>query len=121
MQQRNRRHPYLGLFDGADPNQSVAERFATTTPTQSLYLMNSPFVHRCAQDFAQRVLEESQGSSERIVLAYRLSTGERPSPAEIERAEQFLNAYREDEHSDNKGWVALCRVLITSNRFLTWE
>lgn len=121
MQQRNRRHPYLGLFDGADPNQSVAERFATTTPTQSLYLMNSPFVHRCAQDFAQRVLEEAQGASERIVLAYRLSTGERPSPAEIERAEQFLNAYREDEQSDNKGWVALCRVLITSNRFLTWE
>jgi hypothetical protein len=128
MQQRNRRHPYLGLFDGADPNQSVAERFATTTPTQSLYLMNSPFVHRCAQDFAQRVLEEVQGTTERIVLAYRLSTAQRPSPVEIERAEQFLNAYRDGEQSDarvlgdsTKGWTALCRVLITSNRFLTWE
>ena len=128
MQQRNRRHPYLGLFDGADPNQSVAERFATTTPTQSLYLMNSPFVHRCAQDFAQRILEEAQGTTERIVLAYRLSTAQRPSPLEIERAEKFLKAYQESEQSDanalgesSKGWTALCRVLITSNRFLTWE
>jgi hypothetical protein len=42
MQQRNRRHPFLALFDAADPNQSVAQRLPTTTPTQTLYLMNSP-------------------------------------------------------------------------------
>lgn len=138
MQQRNRRHPYLGLFDGADPNQSVAERFTTTTPTQTLYLMNAPFVHRCAEHFARRILVEAVGLQDRIVLAYRLTTAERPTSTQMARAEQFLQTYisaREQEPSSQEGnqgrsevtleelqrWGALCRVLISSNRFLSLE
>lgn len=55
MVQRNRRHPYLALFDAADPNQSVASRQPTTTPTQALFLMNSPFVHQQTNGFARRI------------------------------------------------------------------
>lgn len=138
MQQRNRRHPYLGLFDGADPNQSVAERFTTTTPTQTLYLMNAPFVHRCSEHFARRILAEAASLQDRIVLAYRLSTAERPTSAQLALAEQFLQTYiaaREQDHGSQEGklgrseatleelqrWGALCRVLISSNRFLSLE
>lgn len=138
MQQRNRRHPYLGLFDGADPNQSVAERFTTTTPTQTLYLMNAPFVHRCAENFARRILVEATSIQDRIVLAYRLTTAERPSSAQIARAEQFLKTYlvtgeqglvtqeaqqgrSEVTLEELQRWGALCRVLISSNRFLSLE
>ena len=138
MQQRNRRHPYLGLFDGADPNQSVAERFTTTTPTQTLYLMNAPFVHRCAENFARRILAEATSIQDRIVLAYRLTTAERPSSAQVARAEQFLQTYvaARDQEIDSQvahqgssevslqelqRWGALCRVLISSNRFLSLE
>jgi hypothetical protein len=45
MVQRQQKHPFLSLFDGADPNVSTASRFTTTTPTQALFLMNSPFVN----------------------------------------------------------------------------
>src|SRR5579871_3215853 len=44
MTQRIQRHPFLGLFDGADTNASTARRVTSTTPLQALYLMNDPFV-----------------------------------------------------------------------------
>src|SRR6185437_7435294 len=34
MQKRNRRSPFLALFDGPDPNESTARRDVTTVPTQ---------------------------------------------------------------------------------------
>src|SRR5206468_9698451 len=45
MNQRLRRHPFLALFDGPDPNASTPRRTETTVPTQALFLMNDPFVH----------------------------------------------------------------------------
>lgn len=53
MVQRQRRHPILPLFDGADSNSSTATRQTTTVPTQALYFMNDPFFH--AGDFAGRI------------------------------------------------------------------
>ena len=53
---RNRRHPFLGLFDGADPNATTPQRQVTTVPTQSLYFLNDPFFHQQAAYVAQEVL-----------------------------------------------------------------
>ena len=52
MTQRIRRHPFLALFDGPDGNVSTAHRDSTTVPTQSLFLMNDPFVHAQSSRFA---------------------------------------------------------------------
>src|SRR5205085_8936754 len=49
MTQRISRHPFLALFDGADPNASTAERRTTTVPTQALYFLNDPFIHAKAE------------------------------------------------------------------------
>ena len=69
MIQRNRRHPFLALFDAADPNVSVPLRLPTTTPTQSLYLLNSPFVLEQANAFAKRLLAAPGDDATRIQLA----------------------------------------------------
>src|SRR6185369_15780704 len=53
---RNRRHPFLGLFDGADPNASTPARQTTTVPTQALFFLNDPFFHAQADRVAARVL-----------------------------------------------------------------
>ena len=52
MTQRIKRHPFLALFDGADPNATTAVRLATTVPTQALYFLNDPFVHAKAEKYA---------------------------------------------------------------------
>ncbi len=57
MVQRQRRHPFLALFDGADPNASTPSRQSTTVPTQALYFINDPFFHAQAGALATNVLK----------------------------------------------------------------
>ncbi len=74
MTLRNRRPPFMSLFDGADPNASTPQRQVTTVPTQSLYFMNDAFFHGQAEKIAQRILGQPDDDSRlnelfRIVLA----------------------------------------------------
>jgi mono/diheme cytochrome c family protein len=125
MVQRNRRHPYLALFDAADPNQSIAARQPTTTPTQALFLMNSPFVHEVSEDFARRVVSVPGDDQARTRWAFETAHGQIPEDAVVRDAIAFVSAYREKlagqnstgEH-DIAAWAALARVLVTSNAFL---
>ena len=57
MVQRQRRHPFLALFDGADPNASTPRRETTTVPTQALYFLNDPFFHAQAGRFAAPLID----------------------------------------------------------------
>lgn len=128
MIQRARRHPFLALFDAADPNISTATRQVTITPTQSLYLMNAPLVHQHADRLATRIsemIEESPAATDQTVAsAYEMILARRPSESEVARASDFLNRAQEvlRSTSDAGGWqpatAAFCRVLLTSNEFL---
>ena len=126
MLQRTRRHPFLALFDAADPNLSVAERLPTTTPTQTLYLMNSPFVQTQSEAFARRLLATTGDDTARVQLAFELAHGRVPSNVETTDALAFVNAYRTKLTGLEKppandaelAWAGLTRVLLTSNAFL---
>ncbi|MBM79866.1 MAG: hypothetical protein CMJ78_04650, partial [Planctomycetaceae bacterium] len=124
MVQRNRRHPYLALFDAADPNQSVATRQPTTTPTQALFLMNSPFIHKQAELFAQQIMESSNDDVARTRYAFESAHGRVPEHSEFQDTVAFVSAYREKlngPNSEQQAWAALARVLLTSNAFLYLE
>ncbi|MCH2182500.1 MAG: PSD1 and planctomycete cytochrome C domain-containing protein [Mariniblastus sp.] len=125
MLQRNRRHPYLALFDAADPNQSVATRRPTMTSTQALFLLNSPFIHEQAEHFAQRIVSVSGDDRAKVTWAFETSCGVKPETEVVEQAVRFLTDYREkrvgkDDPGDTEiaAWAALSRVLLTSNAFL---
>ena len=78
MTQRNRRHPFLSFFDGPDTNASTARRSITTVPTQALFFMNDPFVHKQA-GLARRLLAATLDEGERMPLAYRMAFVSRPT------------------------------------------
>ena len=125
MTQRTKRHPFLALFDGADPNASTAERRTSTVPTQALFFLNDPFVHAQAELFAQRVLATPADEPLRIAAAYRLALGRNPTPAEQRDAATFLAEYRAELELAGKdnplqgAHAAFARVLFGSNEFLT--
>jgi hypothetical protein len=123
MSQRNRRHPYLSLFDSADPNLSVAERSSTTTPTQSLFLMNSPFVHRVSAAFAKQILARSEDQSSRIRWVYEKALGRSATDRDIDRGLRFIENYRgaDGQVDSDAAWSAYARVILTSNLFLFLE
>ena len=70
MTQRIKRHPFLALFDGADTNASTAHRDSTTVPTQSLFLMNDPFVHAQSLLFAERLIAAAADDRQRIATRF---------------------------------------------------
>lgn len=126
MQQRLKRHPFLALFDGADPNVSTARREVTTVPTQALHMMNNEFVHQRAAGLARRILSGANDDTSRTRFAWNLAFGRSPTPEELSEVSAFLKQYAEamgegDRSKDSvelKVWSALARTILTRNEFL---
>jgi hypothetical protein len=120
IQIRNRRHPFLGLFDGADPNASTPQRQTTTVPTQALYFLNDPFFHTQAAKVADRV--RAKPTAERVNELFRLALQRPPTDKDRTFADAFLARYRkapgDKPDADTNAWPALARVLLASNEFL---
>ena len=114
MVQRQRRHPFLALFDGADPNASTPQRQTTTVPTQALYFLNDPFFHDRAAGLARRLGGRSEPAA-RIEAAYRIVFQRPPTATEVARAARFIESY---PGGDDERWAAWARVLLASNEFL---
>jgi hypothetical protein len=126
MQQRLRKHPYLALFDGADPSSSTAVRLPSTTPLQALFLMNDPLAHEAAAQFAERLIASAPQAPARVVFAYRLALGRPPTPDEQRDCAVFLREYRERLRAlqtpapqlERLTWAAFARALLSANEFV---
>ena len=89
---RNAHDPLLEVFDAPDSFSSMAQRNVTTTPTQSLLLLNSPATLKRAQAFAARLRRDSSADEgRRVIDAYRLAFGRAPTDAEREAALAFID------------------------------
>lgn len=125
MTQRLKRHPFLALFDGSDPNASTAVRLGTTVPTQALYFMNDPFVHRASTTWAGRLVG-STASDYRLMNAYTGALQRGPTDSELQEAGKFIDAYNAamkeagvtDDPPGVQATAALLRTLMGSNEFL---
>jgi len=114
MVQRQRRHPYLALFDGADPNASTPIRQETTVPTQALYFLNDPFFHTQAAALAVQAMQQPDDET-RIRDCFRRLFQREPTKAESEIATRFLTRYPGELMEK---YAAYARVLLASNEFL---
>jgi hypothetical protein len=122
---RNRRHPFLGLFDGADPNASTPARQTTTVPTQALFFLNDPFFHAQADRVAGRVLARPDAG--RLDELFRITLRRPPGGKDRAFAAGFVERYGKalaDTPPAGRArvtWAALARVLLASNEFLFVE
>ena len=130
MQQRIKRHPFLALFDGSDPNVSTARRELTTVPTQALYLMNNSFVHQSASSLAKR-FASIQNERDRAAAMIYCCLGREASTDQVDRATAFVNNYANSlasvpgnsptQNPQSESWTAFARTLLTRNEFLFVE
>lgn len=89
---RNSLYEMFVLFDMADPNLVNGNRTTSTLPTQSLYLMNSPFVLKESKKAASKMINMAEMSeTERIQLAYRSTIGRYPTQEELKLTQDYLN------------------------------
>lgn len=126
MTQRIQRHPYLAIFDGADPAASTPVRLASTTPLQALYLLNDAFVHEQSRRFAARLMREAGDDRTRMDRAYQLALGRPPEADELDDGQEFLRAVRsrleageeKPANVEEPSWQAFTRVLFRLNEFV---
>jgi len=126
MTQRIQRHPFLAIFDGADPSTSTPLRGTSTTPLQALFLLNDPLVHAQAKAFAHRLLADSPAETDRLDLAFRRLFARPATQDEITQAARFLDAARQslrpsgtpDEQIEPEAWAALARSLFRLSEFV---
>ena len=120
---RNRRPPFMALFDGADPNATTPVRQVTTVPTQSLYFLNDPFFHAQAEALARRVLEAPTDEL-RVRRLYELALQRNATAAEVTAALGFAVEYtaalaaEPEAERPRAVWSALARIVLASNEFL---
>ena len=88
---RNFLNPMLTTFDRPMPFTAFGKRTVTNVPSQSLILLNDPFVVEQAEFMAQQLLNKKINTVDgRIQWIYQRSLGRNPAPEEIADADQFM-------------------------------
>ena len=107
---RGGRNPLLDAFDCPDPSTTAPKRGVTTTPLQSLSLMNNSFMLRMSDHFADRLKREAGDKVEaQLRLGFELAWGRPPRTPELETGIEFVRHH---------GLAPFCRALLNSNGFL---
>lgn len=131
---RNTREPLLEAFDQPDRIVGTGTRNVTTSPTQSLLMINGDWTLKRAALMASRLQTEIAGGDDSLVRhAYRLIYARDPVESEIRRGQVFLEQARlrpdvavspsETEVKSpspeaDRALVDFCHVLLNSNEFL---
>lgn len=126
MTQRIQRHPFLAIFDGADPSTSTATRVSTTTPLQALYFLNDPFVHEQAKRVAERIVSHSHDDASRISSAFQWLLLRNATVEEAASSVEFISNARKllvesgvaGEELEREAWQAYVRSLFRLNEFV---
>jgi len=118
--------------------RSCSRRRRSNTPLQSLNLLNDPVFFEAAQALAVRVLNEAPASG-RLDYAFQLCLGRTPSSRERDRLARYFDSESTVFGADAKSaaamepvdvggaageraaWVAVSRVLLNLDEFITRE
>ena len=140
--QRTVPYPMLMTFDSPDSNTSCVRRIRSNTPLQALTLLNGPLFVECARSLGKRILMEGPGDeSGRIQHVFRLALARDPSHQEEQVVSKLLVEHRDifqsspqtaNEFLGSKiikgvpvhemaAWVALSRMILNLDEFLTRE
>jgi hypothetical protein len=137
-------YPSFVTLDAPTREFCMTQRAKTSTPLQSLVLMNDPVFVEAARAMAQRILSfpNDLDQSQRLELAWRLALARRPLPQELailtRTLEQQQLTYKVDPSAakalasvgdlerpkaiddvELAAWTALCNVLLNLNETIS--
>ena len=87
-------------FDFASPDTHSPQRFETTVPQQSLFMMNSPFMRDQVRALAARAASAADDRRGRIEQLYRLALARPASERDVALGLAFLDSEPQDVPSD---------------------
>ena len=101
--------PSMMIFDAPTRDFCVAVRQKTSTPLQSLALMNDPQYLLAAESLSKKIFSEKGASEkEKIIKLYRTVTGRSPNKTELLKLNSYLNEVKKiNKYSDEKAFISL--------------
>lgn len=119
--------PALLVFDAPNSIQACTKRNRSNTPIQALTLLNDTSFLECAQAMVKRI--ESEGGStdqSRMDFLFKTALGRAATDSEKQTVERLLLAERNDNQTDPgkreaSAWLAVARVLLNTDEFITRE
>jgi hypothetical protein len=132
---RNALLDLFSSFDYPDPSVTVETRPETTSPSQALYLMNSPLVVEASRKLVALAVQATT-AEQRVDALYVAALGRHARAHEVERALRFVERTSSAPAVPSSGadigrasatasvatpdeaWRAFAQVLLVSNEFL---
>jgi len=123
---RNFLEPLMLAFDRPVPFSTFGKRNTTNVPSQSLILMNDPFVIQQAELMAKNLFDQNMsGVDDRFKWIYLRAFAREPSPGELEKAKSFienlakLHAVKDhDVLMSLNVWKDYCHTIFNSKEFI---
>jgi hypothetical protein len=104
-------YPSMLTFDAAKRETCTVSRPLTTTPLQSLVLLNDPVYVEAARVFAQRLVKEGgKDDAKRLALGFRWCTSRTPSDDEVAVLTKLLETQRGHYAADQEAAKKLLTV-----------
>lgn len=100
--------PGMLMFDASNRDQCEVKRLRTNTPLQALLLLNDPTILEASRVFAQRLLKEKSGNTEKISKAFRAIVCRDARPEELD----VLTRYFEEEKTKFTNTPEKARQLV---------
>lgn len=108
----------LMVFDYPDANVHAARRNVSTTPTQKLFVLNSPFMLAQSKALAQRLQQcGATDDTARVAYAYRLIFSREPEPRETASALRYLHA-QDNVSAGVDPWAPFAQALLATNEMM---
>jgi hypothetical protein len=119
--------PFLTTFDGPGGVQACTRRLRSNTPLQALTLLNDPAMVEIARSLPDRINTDRPPPAtdrDRLEYAFLLCLARAPRPTELAALERLMARERNDRSSPNSpdpAWIAVARVLLNLDEFVTRE
>ncbi|MBL6656046.1 MAG: PSD1 domain-containing protein [Flavobacteriaceae bacterium] len=92
--------PNMMTFDASSRDFCSVERQKTSTPLQSLVLMNDPQFYKAAQHISKRIEKLSLSNQDKIVSLFRQITLRKPLTEEVEMLKQYFDELTLEKDND---------------------
>ena len=112
---------FLEIFDFPAPLQTRGNRDVTNVPTQSLTMLNDPFIHDQALFWARRLVERKDDTNEsRIREMFNIAIGRPPAGEELEAYVNLIPKFATHQVpiGDPGVWRKMAHTLFNSKEFL---
>ena len=83
--------PTMMIFDAASRDNCEVKRQNTSTPLQSLTLMNNPEFQKAALHLSSNIFDKKLSLNEKINIVYRTITGRKPNKKEVKMLEEYFD------------------------------